>query len=548
MPFAIGENVGPYRILEQLGQGGMATVYKAYHAALDRTVAIKALHPAFMEDPTFLARFQREARVVARLEHPGIVPIYDFADHHGQPYLVMKYIEGETLKARLARGGLARPEALRVVEAVCTALAYAHSRGILHRDIKPSNILLAADGTAYLADFGLARIAQAGESTLSSDMMMGTPHYISPEQARGEKQLDEGTDLYSLGVVLYELEVGRVPFSADTPFSIIHDHIYTPLPLPRAINHAVPESIERFLLKALAKERADRFASAVALFEAYHAAAATRPSAAAAVSVRRQPAAPARAGSRPPAPRRAPAARRGWIWALGGLALACLCAVAFLALANRAGERQGAGEPDPAAEAVPDQAAIDQAHAAVRDNPGDPAARQQLGDALSLRGDVAGATEAWRTAGELWLREERYAEAAMALSRALQLSGGPGSASPELTNDLFHALFLGASSTRTASLAERLTAEYPDWEALRPVAARALLFTGRAEEAVAIAERTLAARPGNPLALAVLAEWHLMRRNPDPARAHAEQALNQPDVPAWLVPHLERLARADRPG
>jgi len=242
MAFAPGENVGPYRIIEQLGQGGMASVFKAYHPALDRYVAIKVLHPAFMDDPSFLSRFQREARVVAKLEHPHIVPIYDFAEHHSQPYLVMKFIEGMTLKARLAEGPLSKEGALRVVEAIGNALAYAHAQGVLHRDIKPSNVLLSPDGSIYLADFGLARIAQAGASTLSKDVLLGTPQYISPEQAKGTQELDEGTDIYSFGVVLYELVVGRVPFNADTPFSIIHDHIYTPLPLPRKVNPKVPEA------------------------------------------------------------------------------------------------------------------------------------------------------------------------------------------------------------------------------------------------------------------------------------------------------------------
>ena len=280
MPFAPGENVGPYRILEQLGQGGMATVYKAYHAALDRYVAIKVLHPAFTQDPNFLSRFQREARVVAKLEHPNIVPVYDFAEHEGQPYLVMKFIQGETLKARLARGPLSQQEVLQVVEAVGSALAYAHQQGILHRDIKPSNVILAEDGRIYLADFGLARIAQAGESTLSTDMLLGTPQYISPEQALGRPDLDEGTDIYSFGVVLYELVVGKVPYSADTPYSIIHDHIYTPLPLPRQINPQVPEAVERVLLKALAKDRAERYPTAAALVEDFRAALADQPVAA----------------------------------------------------------------------------------------------------------------------------------------------------------------------------------------------------------------------------------------------------------------------------
>jgi tRNA A-37 threonylcarbamoyl transferase component Bud32 len=269
MSFNIGENIGPYRIIEQLGQGGMATVYKAYHAALDRYVALKVLHPAFHQDQTFTTRFQREARVVARLEHSNIVPIYDYSEHESRPYLVMKYIEGDTLKARFSAGPLSTAEIEQVVTSVGSALAYAHKQGILHRDIKPSNVLLATDGVMYLADFGLARIAEAGESTLSSDSIMGTPQYISPEQAMGAKDLDAGTDIYSFGVMLYEMVVGQVPFSSDTPFSIIHDHIYTPLPLPMDINPKVPEPVQRVLLKALAKQRADRYQSVDEMCKAF---------------------------------------------------------------------------------------------------------------------------------------------------------------------------------------------------------------------------------------------------------------------------------------
>ncbi|MBS1249493.1 MAG: Serine/threonine-protein kinase PrkC [Chloroflexi bacterium] len=269
MPFMLGENVGPYRLMEQLGQGGMATVYKAYHARLDRYVAFKALHPAFMQDPNFEARFQREARVVAKLEHTNIVPIYDFAEHGGRPYLVLKYVEGETLKARLLRNDLSKREIQDIFEAVSSALAYAHEQGILHRDVKPSNVLIAEEGRIYLADFGLARIAQAGESTLSTDMMLGTPQYISPEQAKGVSDLDQGSDIYSLGVMMYELLVGRVPFSADTPFSIIHDHIYSPLPLPREVNPEISNAVERVLLKALAKDRQDRYPDIAAMREVF---------------------------------------------------------------------------------------------------------------------------------------------------------------------------------------------------------------------------------------------------------------------------------------
>ncbi len=269
MPFAEGENIGPYRIMEKLGQGGMATVYKAYHAKLDRYVAMKVLHPAFGEDQNFEARFQREAQVVARLDHPNIVPVYDYAEYEHRPYLVMKFIEGETLKAHLANSKLSPEEIGKIVDSVGAALAYAHEQGILHRDVKPSNVLLSNDGQIYLADFGLARIAQAGESTLSSDVIMGTPQYISPEQARGDKDLDAGTDIYSFGVLLYELITGQVPFNADTPFSVIHDHIYTPLPLPRSLNPEVPESVERVLLKALAKERADRYETVAEMVQAF---------------------------------------------------------------------------------------------------------------------------------------------------------------------------------------------------------------------------------------------------------------------------------------
>jgi len=259
MPFIIGENVGPYRLIEKLGKGGMATVFKAYHPSLDRYVAIKALHPAFMEHPGFIERFEREAKVVARLEHPNIVPIYDFSEHEDRPYLVLKYVRGETLKARLEKSKLTYKESRQIFRVISSALAYAHQEGVLHRDIKPSNVLMDKNGGIFLADFGLARIAETSQTTLSGQMMMGTPHYISPEQAKGLGNLDSGTDIYSLGVMMYELLVGDVPYQADTPFSVIHDHIYSPLPLPLDMNPDLTEDIQKALLKALAKKREDRF-------------------------------------------------------------------------------------------------------------------------------------------------------------------------------------------------------------------------------------------------------------------------------------------------
>lgn len=269
MSFEVGTTVGAYKIVEKLGKGGMATVYKAYHAALDRHVAIKVLHPTFKDDESFLRRFSREAKVVARLEHAHIVPVYDFAEHEGFPYLVMRYIKGETLKDRMSQGILPKSEVVRIATAVASALDYAHQQGVLHRDIKPSNILLTKGGGVYIADFGLARITHAGESTMSQDMIMGTPQYISPEQAKGDEGIDGRTDVYSFGIVLYELITGRVPFQSDTSYAVIHAQIFDPPPLPSELNAKVGPELETVLLKALSKAPADRYQTAGELAAAF---------------------------------------------------------------------------------------------------------------------------------------------------------------------------------------------------------------------------------------------------------------------------------------
>ncbi|NDJ53689.1 MAG: serine/threonine protein kinase [Chloroflexi bacterium] len=268
--FESGEKVGPYEVISKLGQGGMATVFKAHHTNLDRFVAIKVMHPAFKQDENFLARFEREARLIARLEHPNIVPVYDFDDYEGNPYLVMRFIEGQTLKAILKAGPLSAVRIAQIVGGVGAGLQYAHEQGVLHRDIKPSNIMITNDGKIFLTDFGLARMATTGESTISRDMLLGTPQYVSPEQAQGTDELGPRSDIYSLGVVIYELIVGRVPFSADTPYAIIHDHIFTPLPRPRKIKPEVPQPIEDFLIKALAKKPADRYLSVAEMVGAFN--------------------------------------------------------------------------------------------------------------------------------------------------------------------------------------------------------------------------------------------------------------------------------------
>lgn len=259
MSFIKGERVGPYQIQEQLGHGGMATVYKAYHTALDRYVAIKVMDITLSKEQDFIERFKREARLIAKLDNRHIVPVYDFDEHNGQPYIVLKLIDGQTLKDRMKNSPLSKIEILQVVKAVGDGLEYAHKRGILHRDTKPSNVLIASDGKIYLTDFGLARLVE-GSSSLTGDMIIGTPHYISPEQALNADNLDEGTDIYSLGVMIYEMVVGCLPFDADTAFTVIEDHISKPPPEPTSIKPDLSPNVERVILKALEKHRDDRYA------------------------------------------------------------------------------------------------------------------------------------------------------------------------------------------------------------------------------------------------------------------------------------------------
>jgi hypothetical protein len=254
-----GQNIGPYRVIEQLGQGGMATVYKAYQPSMDRYVAIKVLPRYFASDPTFVGRFEQEAKVVARLEHARILPIYDYGEDDGVTYIVMRYLNAGTLADRLAEGPVPLQETARIIRQVAEGLDYAHQHGVIHRDIKPANIMLDASNDVYITDFGISKLVE-GTAQFTGSGIVGTPAYVSPEQGLGQP-IDYRSDIYSLGVVLYQMAVGQVPYHAETPMAVVIKHIYDPLPLPRERNPEVPEAVERIILKAMAKKPDDRFQS-----------------------------------------------------------------------------------------------------------------------------------------------------------------------------------------------------------------------------------------------------------------------------------------------
>ena len=266
----VGQTVGQYQIVQRLGRGGMADVYQAFHPGLSVYRALKVIRPEFVGEEGFTERFQREARAVAALRHPNIVQMHDFGVQDNLYYMVMEFIEGRDLKTTLAVEGELRPftKIGEIIEQVASALSYAHQRGIVHRDIKPANIMLNSDGQAILTDFGIAKMLSLEEQMTQTGVGIGTPAYMAPEQARGETNIGPTADIYSLGIVIYEMLTGRVPFSADTPLAVMVKVMNDPIPTPRAFSPDIPDVVQGVILKATAKEPAQRYQTADALIDA----------------------------------------------------------------------------------------------------------------------------------------------------------------------------------------------------------------------------------------------------------------------------------------
>jgi serine/threonine protein kinase len=271
------QRLGKYEILEEIGRGGFATVYCARDPDLDREVALKVLDPALMRDPSLVERFRREARAAARLRHPGIVTVYEVGQAGNRLYMAMELLPGPSLKEIVEQEApLPVERAVALLRPLAEALDYAHAQGLVHRDVKPSNAILSPEGRPVLTDLGLVRAAQeSGSAALSltlsqTGMTLGTPAYMAPEQAdpKAQAPVDHRADLYSLGVVAYEILTGQVPFQGDTPLAAAVGHLMEAPPPPRELNPALSESAEGALLKMLAKRPDERFQSAGAFVRA----------------------------------------------------------------------------------------------------------------------------------------------------------------------------------------------------------------------------------------------------------------------------------------
>lgn len=255
----IGKEIGPYRIIEKIGQGGMGIVFKGLHVKLEQEVAIKVLAPELSQDPSMRERFIKEAKIQAKISHPNVVNVLNYVEEGSDLFLVMEFLQGETLDNRLKRLGWC-PDAVNACISVLSALEFMHSRGIIHRDIKPGNIMFLDDGSVKVMDFGIAKVAGERGQT-KTGMRVGTLWYMSPEQIKGE-EATVSSDLYSVGVTLYQMITGRVPFGGESEYMVMKAHLEEqPIP-PWEINGTVSKEFGRIILKALAKDKKDRYQNA----------------------------------------------------------------------------------------------------------------------------------------------------------------------------------------------------------------------------------------------------------------------------------------------
>jgi len=265
------QKIGRYEVKEELGRGGMATVYRAYDPSFEREVAIKLLPREFLHDPQFRDRFKREIKTIAALEHPAIVPVYDVGEEDGVPYFVMRYMTGGSLAQQINKGIFSLQDAARIIERLASALSYAHTKGVVHRDLKPDNILFDGNGEPFISDFGVAKFS-GSSGDLTGSGIIGTPAYMSPEQAQGEK-IDNRSDIYGLGVIIFQMLSGQQPYKADTPMGVVVKHITDPIPEIHKITPNLPEEADTIIKTALAKDREQRYQTALELSTAMNSAA-----------------------------------------------------------------------------------------------------------------------------------------------------------------------------------------------------------------------------------------------------------------------------------
>jgi serine/threonine protein kinase len=261
------EKFSRYELKEELGRGGMATVYHAYDPLVEREVALKILNRELLDDPQVRERFERETRIIAKLENAALVPVYDVGRDNNQLFFVMRYMSGGSLTERIQNRSLSLSQMAHIIQRVATALDYAHDRGVIHRDLKPGNILFDEYNNAYISDFGIAKLTQA-TTTLTKSGIIGTPTHMSPEQAKGE-DVDGRSDIYSLGVILFEMLSGKTPYEARTPLGMALKHAAYPVPRILNVNPNLPAGIEAVIEKVMAKERDQRYSSGVEFANAF---------------------------------------------------------------------------------------------------------------------------------------------------------------------------------------------------------------------------------------------------------------------------------------